>query len=217
MEKKHHHTFVLDKIISYNNTLTRTYGLVTKATAKKALMRTLLSSQNPLLLFQKPSVWNLRSSFTHPTTQQSLTSHPTTSWKLHANAKGFGARNTSPPASLNKSASDDENNNNNNSDEDHLPQVVLERIIVRILVSVGVPLATGIASLHFFGVVKEKQLFDLPLWIPLVTTFLTFGLSAVGIAYGSLSSSWDAEKQGSLLGFEEAKQNWVEIWNEDDG
>lgn len=213
MGKRHHHTLVLDKINRKNNVLTCTSGLITKATAKKALMRTLLSSQNPLQLYQKPSVWNLRSSFTHPTTRQSLTNQPGTSWKLHANAKGFGARSTSPPASLNKSAS---NNNNNNSDEDHLPQVVLERIIVRILVFVGVPLATGIASLHLFGVVKEKQLFDFPLWLPLVTTFLTFGLSAVGIAYGSISTSWDAEKQGSLLGFEEAKQNWVEIWTEDD-
>ncbi|KAJ4705944.1 Protein PAM68, chloroplastic [Melia azedarach] len=174
-------------------------------------MRTLLFSQKPPLLFPSPSVWNPGSTFTNHKSQKNPINSPPTTWKLHANAKGFGARST--PASIKERAS---GNNNNNNEEDHLPQVVLERMIVRILVSVGVPLATGIALLYFLGVVKEKQLFNVPLWLPLLTTFLTFGMSAVGIAYGSLSSSWDADKKGSLLGVEEAKQNWVEMWTEDD-
>lgn len=28
--------------------------------------------------------------------------------------------------------------------------------------------------------------------------------------------SWDADNKGSVLGFEEAKKNWVEMWEQDD-
>ncbi|PWA93032.1 hypothetical protein CTI12_AA075800 [Artemisia annua] len=40
--------------------------------------------------------------------------------------------------------------------------------------------------------------------------------STLGIAYGTLSTSWDADNKGSILGFEEAKENWVKMWEEDD-
>ncbi|KAJ0099124.1 hypothetical protein Patl1_20224 [Pistacia atlantica] len=176
----------------------------------KEVMNTLLSSQKPPLQFPKPSLWSPGITIIHSTTMQKLVNQPTKTWKLHANAKGFGART---PTTIKGSASN--NNNNNENDDDHLPQVVLERIIVRILVAVGVPLAIGIALLNLFGVVKEQKLWDVPLWLPLLTTFITFGMSALGIAYGSLSTSWDEERKGSVLGLEEVKQNWVEMWKEE--
>lgn len=108
------------------------------------------------------------------------------------------------------------NKNDKNDDNDEIPQVVFERMILRIVTSVGVPMATGLALLHIFGLVKEQHLSDIPIWIPFFTTALTFGASALGIAYGALSTSWDPEKSGSILGFEEAQSNWIEMWQEED-
>ena len=57
--------------------------------------------------------------------------------------------------------------------------------------------------------------FDVPLWLPFLTTFITFGASTPGIAYGTLSARWDPEKKGSFLGLEKAQRNWVEMWKEE--
>ncbi|KAF2312224.1 hypothetical protein GH714_028604 [Hevea brasiliensis] len=85
---------------------------------------------------------------------------------------------------------------NSNSDEDEeIPNEVFNRIIKRILVSVGAPMALGLAFLMFFGAAKEQGIWDVPLWIPFTTTFLTFGTSALGIAYGALSTSLDPNKR----------------------
>ncbi|KAE8705295.1 Detected protein of unknown function [Hibiscus syriacus] len=118
---------------------------------------------------------------------------------------------TPPPVKDNAA----EKSSNNNSEDDEIPQVVFERMISRILVSVGVPMATGVALLHLFGEAKDRNLWDVPLWLPFLTTLLTFGASTLGIAYGTLSSSWDSERKDSLLGLEEAQRNWVELWKEE--
>ncbi|KAK0598514.1 hypothetical protein LWI29_035461 [Acer saccharum] len=178
-------------------------------------MKTLLCSQNPPLPlhFPKPSL-----SLYNPT--QHILLHTTTTittttatWKLHANAKGFGGGGATPKESVTKN---NDSNNNKKDEGDQLPQVVLDRIIVRILVSVGVPMATGLVSLFLLGLAKEQQLWDVPKWVLGLTTFLTFGSSAVGIAYGPLSASWDEKRKGSLLGLEEAKRNWVVVWEEEE-
>uniref|UniRef100_M8BPI0 Uncharacterized protein n=1 Tax=Aegilops tauschii TaxID=37682 RepID=M8BPI0_AEGTA len=51
--------------------------------------------------------------------------------------------------------------------------------------------------------------------LELLTILLSFGTSALGIAYGTLSASWDPEKEGSLLGVDEARTNWPELWKEE--
>ncbi|OMO86978.1 hypothetical protein CCACVL1_09353 [Corchorus capsularis] len=127
-----------------------------------------------------------------------------------ASAKGFGS---TPPATVK-----DNKNSNKNDDDDEIPQQVFGRMIRRILFSVGVPLATGVALLHIFGVIKEQKLWEIPVWLPFLTTLITFGASTLGIAYGTLSASWDPDKTGSFLGLEEAQRNWVEMWKqENDG
>ena len=107
-------------------------------------------------------------------------------------------------------------NGKDDDDDDKIPEAVWERIMFRILFYVGVPLVTGVALLQVFSIMKEQNLWDVPIWLPFLTTFLTFGASALGIAYGTLSTSWDAQREGSFLGFEEAQKNWVEIWKEEE-
>lgn len=80
----------------------------------------------------------------------------------------------------------------------------------------GGPLAIGFALLQLFSVSKEQHLWNVPKWLPFLTTFITFGASALGVAYGSLSTSLDAEEEGSFLGFEQVEKNWVEMWKEEE-
>ncbi|XWS50447.1 hypothetical protein CRYUN_Cryun12cG0088600 [Craigia yunnanensis] len=175
----------------------------------KEAMKTVLSLETPQFNLRKPSLWDpIRTPTTLPTiikNQKQNQNQPSSTRKLQANAKGFA--NTQPAT-----AKENSDNKNNNNDDEQVPQVVFERMIARILVSVGVPLATGLALLHLFAVAKDQNLWDVPLWLPFLTTFITFGASTLGIAYGTLSASWDPEKKGSILGFEEAQRNWVEMW-----
>ena len=137
---------------------------------------------------------------------------PLSRTKTHANAKGFSGS----PSTVGSEISSNKSKKNNEDDDDEIPQEVFNRIIVRILVSVGFPMGLGLAILHVIGVLKEQHLWDVPMWLPFLTTFLTFGASTLGIAYGTLSTSLDAERKGSLLGLEEVEKNWVEMWKEED-
>ncbi|XP_022737583.1 uncharacterized protein PAM68-like [Durio zibethinus] len=176
-------------------------------------MKTLLCLETPQFYLPKPFLWDLRTPTILPTIIKNQSQNqPSSTWELQANAKGF---TSTPPATVKENAANKNSNKNNNNDGEQIPQVVFERMIARILVSVGVPLATGLALLHLFGIAKEQKLWDVPLWLPFLTTFITFGASTLGIAYGTLSASWDPEKKGSFLGLEEAQHNWVEMWKEE--
>jgi hypothetical protein len=100
-------------------------------------------------------------------------------------------------------------------DDDELPQPVFDRILARILVTVGLPMASGVALLNVYEALKSNQGVELPSWLSLLTILVSFGTSALGIAYGTLSASWDPEKEGSLLGIEELQANWPVLWAEE--
>jgi hypothetical protein len=93
------------------------------------------------------------------------------------------------------------------NDDDELPLPVFDRILRRILVAVGLPMASGVALLNLYESLKNNQV-EVPSWLSLLTILVSFGTSALGIAYGTLSASWDLEKEGSLLGIKEARANW---------
>ena len=182
-------------------------------------MKALICGESPLIYITSLSPWKPKS----PTLHQHRT------WRVNAEAKGFGRappNNTQDQRSTRialesvpvprKTYQSNDSGGDDDDDDDKIPEVVFGRIITRILLSVGVPLATGLAFLQMFSVLKERQLWDVPLWLPFLTTFLTFGASALGIAYGTLSTSWDPERKGSLLGLEEAQVNWVEMWKEEE-
>ncbi|KAJ8554380.1 hypothetical protein K7X08_025058 [Anisodus acutangulus] len=162
-------------------------------------METLIGLQNPYLTITNsfPLNQNKIPIHFHKNINRTPNRHRTT-WKLHAEAKGFGN------GKLNASKRSNRRNNNNNDDNDEkIPTEIWERIIGRILFYVGAPLIGGVILLQIFDIVKQQKLLDLPIWLPFFTTFITFGASALGAAYGTLSASWDPEKQGSLIGLEE--------------
>ncbi|KAK7315141.1 hypothetical protein VNO77_33673 [Canavalia gladiata] len=176
-------------------------------------MKTLICASNPALYLSKFSPpWKPKFPTFYPAEKLN---HPLSTIKPHASTKGFSS---SRPSSVEES---DVTNNKKpirgkNNGDDELPKEVMYRITGRILFAVGVPMGLGLAFLHLFGELKDAQVWDAPLWVPFLTTFLTFGASTIGIAYGALSTSLDAEKKGSFLGLEQVQKNWVEMWQEED-
>lgn len=183
-------------------------------------METLVGLQNSYLSITNsfPSNRKIPILF-HKNIHRTLDLHQNT-WKLHAEAKGFGnvpAETQKQNGKLDASKRNNrrDNNNNNDDNDEKIPSAVWERIIGRMLFYVGAPMVGGVALLQVLDIVKQQQLWDVPVWLPFLTTFITFGASTLGIAYGTLSASWDSEKEGTFLGLEQAQKNWVDMWAED--
>ncbi|XP_010482653.1 PREDICTED: uncharacterized protein PAM68-like [Camelina sativa] len=168
-------------------------------------MRALLCSHNFLPL----SSLSRTTLNTKPQNPKTLISNNRPRWesKLHAGPKGFqSTKSSEKPGRPDPDPEDD---------DPPIPQEVFERMMGRIVVSVGTPLGLGVAILKILEVVKDRHVWDVPLWVPFLTTLVTFGSSALGIAYGSLSTNLDPTKTNSVFGLKEAKENWVEMWKED--
>ncbi|KAK9112709.1 hypothetical protein Scep_020228 [Stephania cephalantha] len=163
----------------------------------------------------------------HPHTPQPITNQTTRPRR----AKGFGKPPAAESTLINTTDDDDKaasllnipsqtkpssRTNRQGAEDDQIAPEVWDRMLKRILVFVGTPMASGVALLVMFSALKEHHVWDVPLWLPLLTTLLCFGLSPIGIAYGTLSTSLDPEKKGSVLGWEEVQRNWPEMWSAED-
>ncbi|GMI95707.1 photosynthesis affected mutant 68 [Hibiscus trionum] len=140
---------------------------------------------------------------------------------LHAtlnSPKGFG-----PPPKKNKrtkkSKSGDEEEEEEEEEEDEfeaeagvIPEVVTNRMISRMGLSVGIPLFIGLLFFPFFYYLKVGLKIDVPTWVPFIVSFFFFGTALLGVSYGIVSSSWDPMREGSLLGWNEAQKNWPVFW-----
>ncbi|CAA6657090.1 unnamed protein product [Spirodela intermedia] len=88
-------------------------------------------------------------------------------------------------------------------------------MVRRILFAVGMPMAGGVGLLYVMSVLKENGVWDVPTWLPFASTLLSFGTSALGIAFGTLSTSWDPDREGSFFGWAEVTKNWPKLWEEE--
>ncbi|OAY72896.1 Protein PAM68, chloroplastic [Ananas comosus] len=77
--------------------------------------------------------------------------------------------------------------------------------------SVGIPLSLGLLFFPFFYYLKVVAKVDVPTWIPFGVSFFFFGSALLGVSYGIVSASWDPTRDGSLLGWNEARRNWPVI------
>nr|CAD1835333.1 unnamed protein product [Ananas comosus var. bracteatus] len=109
----------------------------------------------------------------------------------------------------------DDDDEEEEEDDDEIPQVVFDRMLRRIAVAVGAPMAAGWGRCARWGAEAGGRV-AAPAWVPFVAALLAFGTSAFGIAYGTLSASWDPDREGSPLGWEEARTNWTQLWNDHD-
>ncbi|KZV31740.1 hypothetical protein F511_00544 [Dorcoceras hygrometricum] len=132
--------------------------------------------------------------------------------------KGFGPKKITKTKKPKKDyASDDDNQEEedeaaDNREEGVIPEIVTNRMISRMGLSVGIPLFIGLLFFPFFYYLKVGLKIDVPTWVPFIVSFIFFGTALLGVSYGIVSSSWDPMREGSLLGWNEAKKNWPVFW-----
>ncbi|XP_038974814.1 protein PAM68, chloroplastic-like [Phoenix dactylifera] len=115
-------------------------------------------------------------------------------------------RKSSPPNE------DDDEEEEESENEGTIPEVVTNRMMRRMGFSVGIPLAFGLLFFPFFYYLKVVSKIDVPTWIPFLVSFFFFGSALLGVSYGIVSASWDPLREGSLLGWNEARRNWPVFW-----
>lgn len=107
---------------------------------------------------------------------------------------------------------DEEEEEGPEAEQGVIPEIVTNRMISRIGVSVGVPLMIGLLFFPFFYYLKVGLKIDVPTWVPFIVSFFFFGSALLGVSYGIVSSSWDPFREGSFLGWNEAQKNWPVFW-----
>ena len=81
-------------------------------------------------------------------------------------------------------------------DDEEIPKA-FNRIITRILAVIEIMVEFSVTLLKIFQAIKEQNLWNVPIWMP-------------------LSTSLDGEKKRSVLGWEEKQKNWIEMQKEED-
>nr|ACG30625.1 hypothetical protein [Zea mays] len=70
------------------------------------------------------------------------------------------------------------------------------------------PAAAVAADAAFLGLLERAQPGDLPAWAAAAGSAVLFAAGLLGVHYGFLSSRWDAEETGSVLGWDLAVRHW---------
>ncbi len=92
-----------------------------------------------------------------------------------------------------------------------IPEVVSRRMVRRIALFSGIPTALGMSTFLLSYLAVSNDWFKLPTYVVLFVSLGWFGLGVLGVSYGLLSASWDEERLGNWLGFDELKTNWGRV------
>jgi len=88
-----------------------------------------------------------------------------------------------------------------------VPEQITDRMLRRMLAfSIG-PVFFGFTLFPLFYYLKTSQGVDIPVWAVYLVQTMIFGGGLLGISYGILSSSWDPQREGSRLGWNEFQAN----------
>ncbi|KAK8516466.1 hypothetical protein V6N13_097750 [Hibiscus sabdariffa] len=134
---------------------------------------------------------------------------------LYATLKNNSPKGFGPPPKKNKRTKKSKSGDDKDEEEEEagvIPEVVTNRMISRMGLSVGIPLFIGLLFFPFFYYLKVGLKIDVPTWVPFIVSFFFFGTALLGVSYGIVSSSWDPMREGSLLGWNEAQKNWPVFW-----
>ncbi|KAL3635809.1 hypothetical protein CASFOL_020356 [Castilleja foliolosa] len=162
---------------------------------------------------------------TKPKTQVLIPSHILSKKQIHLtllnpvsatlnSPKGFGptSKKAKKPKKPRKNYDSEGEEEGDEEEEDIIPEIVTNRMINRIGLSVGIPLFIGLLFFPFFYYLKVGLKIDIPTWVPFIVSFIFFGTALLGVSYGIVSASWDPLREGSLLGWVEARKNWPVFW-----
>jgi hypothetical protein len=89
-----------------------------------------------------------------------------------------------------------------------IPDVVSKRMIRRMALLSGIPTSLGVVSLLAFYWIVSQKLFVVPPYAAVLVSSGFFGLGVLGLSYGLFSASWDEDRSGNWLGFDEFKLNF---------
>ncbi|KAL3903160.1 MAG: hypothetical protein SGPRY_011790, partial [Prymnesium sp.] len=89
-----------------------------------------------------------------------------------------------------------------------MPQVVSDRMLRRVVPFAGLPIVGAFAIFCGFYYANTQLDLDLPPQLVAYATQLCVLLSFAGITWGVMSTSWDEEVEGSLLGAEQVGRNF---------
>ena len=94
-----------------------------------------------------------------------------------------------------------------------VPEQITDRMLKRIVIFSGGPIALGMLLFPLFYYVKKVQGVDLPVWVVYIVQTGVFGGGLLGISYGIISASWDPKREGSFLGWNEFQTNLPLVLN----
>lgn len=89
-----------------------------------------------------------------------------------------------------------------------IPQVVSQRMAKRMAVFCGIPTALGMASFFLFYWIISHDLLEIPSYVAMLVSLGLFGLGFIGLSYGIFSASWDEDRVGNWLGWQEFQANF---------
>jgi hypothetical protein len=91
-----------------------------------------------------------------------------------------------------------------------IPDAVANRMVRRIAIATGTPTVLGMGVFVASYLLVSRGVLDIPPGLTLVGSGAFFLLGLLGLSYGVLSASWEAEP-GSLLGTEQIGVNMARI------
>ncbi|XHX78054.1 MAG: photosystem II biosynthesis protein [Stenomitos frigidus ULC029] len=89
-----------------------------------------------------------------------------------------------------------------------IPEVVSRRMVSRAALYCGVPSALAVLTFVVSYLAIANDVFHPPTAAVLLVSLGLFGLGVLGLSYGPLSASWDEERIGNPLGWDEFKLNF---------
>ncbi|MGK7900964.1 MAG: PAM68 family protein [Hormoscilla sp.] len=89
-----------------------------------------------------------------------------------------------------------------------IPEAVSKRMVRRMALLSGIPTAFGMLTFGVSYGIHVYTEFTLPNVAVLLTSMGCFGLGVLGLSYGVLSTSWDENAPGSLVGWPEFTTNF---------
>ena len=98
-----------------------------------------------------------------------------------------------------------------------IPEVVSRRMARRMGYFCGIPTSFGVLSFAIAYVVITQDWLKIPNVVVVLVSMGGFGLGVLGLSYGVISASWDEERVGSLVGWEEFTTNLgrlTQAWRE---
>jgi len=88
-----------------------------------------------------------------------------------------------------------------------IPEKVAQRMGKRMLPFVGIPLLGGMGTFVGFWYMATYRDLEFEPVLVAGTTIALLAVGLVGITYSMMSASWDAEREGSILGTDEFSRN----------